>query len=62
MKDSIEERMIQIQKSKAALGKGSMQKLSREEEKMAKVTTLKDLFQIKSREDLENEELGIDWS
>ena len=48
MKDTIEERMLKTQKAKQALGKGTMTKLSREEEEMAKVTSLRDLFQINS--------------
>jgi hypothetical protein len=56
MKDTIEERLLNVQKAKAALGKGSLQKLNIQEEKMAKVTTLKDLFAIKSGIDS-----GEDW-
>ena len=48
MKGTIEERMIKIQKAKAMLGKASMQKISKEEEKQAKMTAMKDLFQIES--------------
>jgi SNF2 family DNA or RNA helicase len=51
MKDTIEERLLDVQKAKAALGKGSLQKLNIQEEKMAKITTLKDLFAIKSGND-----------
>lgn len=60
MKGSIEERMINIQKAKAALAKGSMQKLSRQEEKEAKATALKDLFMIKSTDNVEEEDTD-DW-
>jgi SNF2 family DNA or RNA helicase len=48
MKDTIEERMLNVQRAKSALGKGTMVKLSAAEESLAKVTSLKDLFQIKS--------------
>ena len=50
MKDTIEERMLDVQKMKSALGKGTMQKLSAAEEKVAKLTGLKDLFQIKEKD------------
>lgn len=50
MEDSIEERMVTLQRSKAALGKGSMEKLSVKEEKRAKLTAMKDLFEIKDDE------------
>jgi DNA repair protein RAD5 len=46
MKDSIEERMVALTKAKAALGKGSMEKLSPKEECRAKLTAMKDLFEI----------------
>jgi SNF2 family DNA or RNA helicase len=46
MKDSLEERMIALQESKAALGKGSMEKLSADEKRKARITALKDLFQV----------------
>ena len=46
MKDSIEERMVALTKAKAALGKGSMEKLSPKEERRAKLTAMKDLFEI----------------
>jgi hypothetical protein len=54
MQDSIEERMLLVQKAKSTLGKGTMTKLSAAEEKQAKMTGLKDLFQIKSEEDEDN--------
>ena len=45
MKDTVEDRMISIvQKGKAMLGKGTMIKLTKEEEKSAKITTLKVSF------------------
>lgn len=40
--------MLNVQRAKSALGKGTMVKLSAAEESLAKVTSLKDLFQIKS--------------
>ena len=51
MKDSIEERLIILQKAKAALGKGSMEKLCHREERRAKLTAMKDLFEIVDVED-----------
>lgn len=51
MKETIEERMLMVQSAKSALGKGTMVKLSAAEEKVAKITGLKDLFEIKSDED-----------
>ncbi|KAL7566768.1 hypothetical protein ACA910_019365 [Epithemia clementina (nom. ined.)] len=46
MTNSIEERLVSVQSRKAALGKGSMEKLSAKEEKRAKLTAMKDLFEI----------------
>ena len=46
MKDSIEERLVSIQSRKAALGKGSMEKLSAKEEKRAQLTAMEDLFDV----------------
>ena len=43
--------MLKVQEAKSALGKGTMVKLSAAEEKVAKVTSLRDLFQIKSDDD-----------
>jgi SNF2 family DNA or RNA helicase len=45
MKDSLEERMLNIQEAKLALGKGSMEKLSAEEKRQARMTALQDLFE-----------------
>lgn len=50
MKDSIEERLVGLQDSKAALGKGSMEKLTPEEKRKARLTALMDLFQIEPPE------------
>jgi SNF2 family DNA or RNA helicase len=52
MKDSIEERMIALQDSKAALGKGSLEKLHPAEKRKARLTALKDLFQVEDVEEL----------
>ena len=41
-----------IQESKAALGKGSLQKLRREERRKARITTLRDLFNVTDIEEL----------
>jgi len=47
MRDSIESRMlVKVQEAKAAVGKGSMQKLKREDRNKAKITALKDLFEV----------------
>jgi hypothetical protein len=46
MENSLEERMVKLQESKAALGKGSLQKLNKEDRKKARITALKDLFEI----------------
>mmetsp|Transcript_48711 Transcript_48711/g.54492 ORF Transcript_48711/g.54492 Transcript_48711/m.54492 type:complete len:756 (-) Transcript_48711:139-2406(-) len=62
MKDTIEERLLNVQKAKSALGKGTMAKLTVAEEKLAKITSLKDLFQIKSRvNDLDDDFVKNDW-
>ena len=47
MKESIEERMVSVQEAKQALGKGSLEKMSKSDQEKAKMTTLKDLFDIK---------------
>jgi SNF2 family DNA or RNA helicase len=57
MKDSIEERMVAVQEAKQALGKGSLEKMSKSDQDKAKLTTLKDLFQI-SEEEADN---SWDW-
>ena len=46
MKNSIEMRMLKYQDAKAALGKGSIEKLNKDDLRKAKVTALKDLFQV----------------
>jgi SNF2 family DNA or RNA helicase len=57
MTDSIEERMVAVQEAKQALGKGSLEKMSKADQEKAKLTTLKDLFQI-SEEEADN---NWDW-
>jgi SNF2 family DNA or RNA helicase len=47
MKDTIEERMIALQEAKAAIGKGSMEKLKPDEVRKARIGDLKSLFSIK---------------
>jgi len=47
MEDSIESKMIELQESKAAIGKGAMEKLTAEEKRKARLGTLKALFSIK---------------
>jgi SWI/SNF-related matrix-associated actin-dependent regulator of chromatin subfamily A3 len=53
MKDSIEERFLRFQSAKAALGKGSMEKLGKEEQKKAKLTAMKDLFKVEGMEEMD---------
>lgn len=48
---SIEERMVEIQEAKAAVGKGAMEKLSAEEARKARITDLRTLFQIPAESD-----------
>lgn len=43
---SVEERIFKMQDAKAAMGKGTMEKLSPEEMRQAKISALKDLFQL----------------
>lgn len=50
MRDSLEERMLSVQRAKEALGKGSMEKLSADEKKRARLTTLMDLFKVSESE------------
>lgn len=44
MKDSIEERMIALQESKAAMSKGALQKISATELRKTRIQDLKSLF------------------
>jgi len=46
MKDSIEEKMIELQEAKAAIGKGAMEKLKPEEMRKARIGDLKSLFNL----------------
>ena len=46
MKDSVEERMISLQESKATICKGTMEKLNAEEMRKTRVGELRNLFQI----------------
>lgn len=41
-----------LQESKSALGKGSLRKLNANEKRKARMTTLHELFQVSSVEDL----------
>lgn len=61
MKDSIEERMIKVQQAKAALGKGSMERISRQEERVAKLTAMKDLFELVEDDTNEDYESDSFW-
>jgi SNF2 family DNA or RNA helicase len=57
MKDSLEERLVtETQASKAALGKGAVEKLSSDEKRKARLTAIMDLFQVNSDEISSNEE------
>lgn len=47
MKDTIEERMIELQEAKAAISKGAIEKLKPEEIRKARIGDLKSLFSIK---------------
>jgi SWI/SNF-related matrix-associated actin-dependent regulator of chromatin subfamily A3 len=53
MKDSIEERLLNVQSAKAALGKGSMEKLGKEEQNKARLTAMKDLFEVEEADGME---------
>jgi SNF2 family DNA or RNA helicase len=53
MADSIEERLTEVQDAKDALGKGSLEKLKREDRSKAKITAMKDLFEMNGQ--------FIDW-
>jgi SNF2 family DNA or RNA helicase len=52
MKDSIEERFLKVQSAKAALGKGSMEKLGKDEQSKAKLTAMKDLFEMEETDEM----------
>jgi len=46
MKDTIEERMIDLQERKAAIGRGALEKLTPEELRKARIGDLKSLFSV----------------
>lgn len=46
MENSVEERMLTFQDSKATLGKGTFAKLKKKELAKAKLTAMKDLFEV----------------
>jgi SNF2 family DNA or RNA helicase len=46
MQDSVEERLLTLQKVKKVLGKGSMEKLSKKEEENLQLKTYKSLLEI----------------
>jgi len=48
--------VMAIQESKAAMGKGSMEKLPPEEKRKARITKLHDLFMVDNIEELWEEE------
>ena len=55
MKSSIEERMMNLQKAKEMVGKGTIKALTTKEEKLAKTKNyLMDLYQLKPRDDVES--------
>ena len=49
MHGSMEERMVKLQEAKATLGKGSLEKLTPMEKRRARLTALKDLFEIEDK-------------
>lgn len=55
MAESMEGKLIKLQQQKAAMGKGSLEKLSAKEQKRAKMTAMKDLFEIKEVDDCEGD-------
>jgi hypothetical protein len=44
--------VVALQESKSALGKGSLQKLTPDENRKARITTLHNLFNVKDVEEL----------
>jgi hypothetical protein len=54
MADSLEQRMLGVQKAKEMLGKGIMERLSQAEKRKARITALRDLFELP-------ENLEQDW-
>lgn len=51
MAESIEGKLIKLQQRKAAMGKGSLEKLSAKEQERAKVTAMRDLFDTTEQKD-----------
>lgn len=54
MDQTLEHRMLGLQDAKEMLGKGTMQRLTREEARKARITQLRDLFELP-------ETLESDW-
>ena len=54
MADSIEERVLRVQEAKQTLGKGILKRLKKEERGKAKVTALRDLFEM-------DQHIIVDW-
>lgn len=46
MDGTLEQRMLGLQDAKELLGKGAMERLSREEKRKARLTQLRDLFEL----------------
>ena len=61
MAGSIEEGMVKLQESKAALGKGSLHKITQQERMKAKLTFLRDLFVIKDADVIWDTDVGKDF-
>ena len=61
MMDSVDERMITVQNGKAALGKGSLEKITKQERLRVRLTILKDLFGIGEEEVGWDVEEDDDW-
>jgi SNF2 family DNA or RNA helicase len=55
MAGSIEDRMVALQEAKATMGKGAMEKLKPEEQRKARITALKELFLIGTKNTEEGE-------
>jgi SNF2 family DNA or RNA helicase len=53
MADSIEERVLQVQEAKETLGKGILKRLKKTERGKAKVTALRDLFEMDQHQFIE---------
>jgi SNF2 family DNA or RNA helicase len=57
MVGSIEERLVTVAKRKEMMGKGTLTKLTEEEERNAKMTAMRDLFDVEEEED--GEEISV---